>query len=422
MSLTAPPGVFDVIPHATPDSWRSSHLWTHVESIARHQAELFGFGEIRTPLFEREELFSHNVGATTDIVTKEMYTFLDKSERRLALRPEGTLPVMRAFLEHRLAQQGQQHKLFYLAAMFRYERAQAGRYRQHHQFGVGVASPAQDVEVVDLLWSFYRSLGLRNLTLHINSLGKSDTRQKYRQALIDYFSQYRDELSADSQRRLDTNPLRILDSKDVKDQKIIIEAPQLIDYLDDASRCDFETFCGLLTAIGIPYQINSRLVRGLDYYNGVVFEVTSDALGSQNSIGGGGRYDGMLKNLGGPDLPTCGFGTGIERVIQTMLAQDVAPQSSIAPLIYIIPLGALAHEKSFVLLHELRQAGIRAQMELGNRKLNKAMHQAHNCRAHYTAIIGEDELAKGHLSLKHMQSGTQTEVAFSGLIQFLQQK
>ena len=257
-----------------------------------------------------------------------MYTFLDKAERSLSLRPEGTAPAMRAFIEKNLAQQSPLHKFFYIAPMFRYERSQAGRYRQHHQFGVeaiGSPLPYQDAEIIHLLWTLYSRLGLKGLTLHLNSIGSEEARVNFRHALKMYLRPHLEELSPESQERYETNPLRILDSKDPKDQKWIHHAPHLLDYLDEASKSHFAQVCGLLDQIGIPFQINHRLVRGLDYYNNTVFEITSSELGAQNSLGGGGRYDGLLKTLGGPDLPAFGFGAGLERIIQTMLAQNVHP-------------------------------------------------------------------------------------------------
>ena len=286
-----------------------------------------------------------------------MYTFLDKADRSLTLRPEGTAPAMRAFIEKRLDQQAPVHKFFYICPMFRYERNQAGRYRQHHQFGVeaiGSAQPQQDAEAIHLLWTLYARLGLKGLTLHLNSIGDAEARASFRHALKMYLRPHLDDLSADSQERYETNPLRILDSKDHKDQKWLHDAPHVMDFLNPASKAHFETVCQLLTAIGIPYQINHRLVRGLDYYNNTVFEITSNELGAQNSLGGGGRYDGLIQQLGGPDLPAFGFGAGLERIIQTMLAQQAPlPAPPVSDLL-LIPLGEQASLECFKLVCGMR--------------------------------------------------------------------
>lgn len=422
MSLNAPPGVFDIIPESTSEGWRSSFLWQHVEAIAREIASLFGFQEIRTPIFERQELFQRSVGDSTDIVSKEMYTFIDRGERQMALRPEGTAAVIRAYLEHRLDQQPAQQKLFYIAPMFRYERAQAGRYRQHHQFGVeafGVGTPGQDVEIIDLLFSFYKKLGLKKLHLHLNTLGEPEGRKSYRDALVKHLEQYRSSLSKDSQNRLDVNPLRILDSKDAKDQEILTEAPRLMEFLSAESRQHFERVCELLSFIGIDYTLNQKLVRGLDYYNGVVFEVTSEALGAQNSIGGGGRYDGLVKLLGGPDTPSIGWGTGLERIIQTLIAQEASPVISRGPQLYFVPLGDKAYTTCFQLLHDLRAKGINAQMELGNRKIGKAMQTANAMKAQFSTVVGDNELESRTLPIKNMITGAIEPVAIDKIEAYL---
>lgn len=422
MTIHAPPGVFDIVPEDINDQWRSSFLWNYVENTARHMASLFGFSEIRTPIFERLELFQRGVGEATDIVSKEMYTFVDRGDRSMALRPEGTAPAIRSFIENRLDQQPRQQKLFYIAPMFRYERAQKGRYRQHHQWGVeafGSDAPGQDVEVIDLLFSFYKSLGLKDLTLHLHTLGDSEGRNRFREKLVHYLEKYEADLSADSQIRLKVNPLRILDSKDPKDQEILLDAPDLFSCLSSASQKNFEEVSTLLKNIGIDYIFNPKLVRGLDYYNGVVFEVTSNALGAQNSIGGGGRYDGLVKKLGGPNLPSCGFGTGLERVIQTLIAQNAAPQQPAGPRLYLVPLGAEAYELCFKLMHQLRSENIHVEMDLNNRKLAKAMQQANNLNAQLTAVVGDQEITEKNLTLKNMSTGNSQRVPLDKIVEFL---
>jgi histidyl-tRNA synthetase len=347
-----------------------------------------------------------------------MYTFEDKGGRSLSLRPEGTAPVMRAYIEHQFHQTPSLQKLFYIAPMFRYERAQAGRYRQHHQFGVeaiGNSSPQQDAEVIDLLYTLLQRLGLKNLTLCINSIGDTADRQAFRQALVEYLTPRASHLSSDSQARLQTNPLRILDSKDPKDQSIVATAPSILDYLSEESRGHFEDLKKLLDVLKISFQVNPLLVRGLDYYNNTVFEVMAGGLGAQNSIGGGGRYDGLLSELGGPDLPSIGFGSGIERILQTMIHQKVPLPEQGRPTLFLIALGEKAREACFELLHSLRQKGIPSQMEFGNKKIGKALQYADQMGATYTAVIGDHELELQEVELKEMATGNIKKVPFSTL-------
>lgn len=419
MKFSIPPGVFDLIPIDTQDKWKSSYLWAYVEKIIREVARDYGYCEIRTPLFERTELFQRGVGATSDIVSKEMYTFKDKGDRWMSLRPEGTAPVMRAFIEHQLHTYAPIHRLFYIAPMFRYERSQAGRYRQHHQFGIeviGNGSAEQDAEVIDLLFSLYKRLGLKDLRLYINSLGNADTRLSYRQALKDYLKPYFSDLSPDSQTRFEANPLRILDSKDPRDQEIIKKAPLILDYLNEEEQQHFTSVQQLLTLLGIPYEINPALVRGLDYYNKTVFEVVAGELGAQNSIGGGGRYDGLISELGGPDLPSFGFGTGLERIIQTMINQEVKLPEPDHPLIFFIPLGEKAKAVCFQLLHELRQKGIPSQMDFSGKKVGKALQYADQIHATYAAVVGDQEIEKQSIELKQLDTGQLLSVPLTELI------
>lgn len=422
MNYKIPPGVFDIIPHDEREPWRNSYLWNFVEEKIRQVAKEYGFQEIRTPMFEKTELFQHSAGETSDIVSKEMYTFDDKGGRSLSLRPEGTAPAIRAFLENHLANQGPVHKLFYIGPMFRYERSQAGRYRQHHQFGVeaiGNSAPEQDVELIDLLSTLYKRLGLKNLKVFINSLGDSESRSQFRQTLQTYFRKFQDQLSEDSKKRLEVNPLRILDSKAPEDQEIVACAPSILDSLSPAAQEHFQRVQELLKLIGISFEVNSRLVRGLDYYNHTVFEFVAGDLGAQNSISGGGRYDGLIKTLGGPDLPAIGFGCGIERVIQTMLKQVVALPQPDHPTLFLIPLGEPAKAKCFSLMHELRQNFVRVQMDFSGKKLNKIMQYANQIRAQYVAVIGEQELETEELELKEMATGEIFKVSMKHLIRIL---
>jgi histidyl-tRNA synthetase len=425
MKYPIPPGVFDILPQDPKDKWKSSYLWSYVEQIIRETARLYGYQEIRTPLFERTELFQRGVGESSDIVSKEMYTFEDKGGRSLSLRPEGTAPVIRCLIENQLHVQSSIHKLFYIAPMFRYERAQAGRYRQHHQFGaevIGHHSPEQDAELIDLLYTLYQRLGLKNLTLFINSIGDPIARTQFKEALKAYLSPHLTLLSSDSQQRFETNPLRILDSKDPRDQEIVAQAPSILHFLDEESRDHFAQVQRFLDQLHIPYQINPLLVRGLDYYNKTVFEIVAGELGAQNSIGGGGRYDGLIQTLGGPDLPSIGFGTGIERIIQTMLSQEAPLPLPDHPFLFIIPLGDQAKFICFKILHELRQQGVQAQMDFTGRKLGKIMQYANSIHATYVTVIGDHELANQEIELKEMETGEKLKVHLSHLPSILLQQ
>lgn len=413
-------GVFDILP-IDPDNegkWRESHLWQYIENLIRKLADQYGFREIRTPLFEHTELFTRSIGKGTDIVSKEMYSFEDKGGRHLSLRPEGTAPVMRAFVEKNLNQLAPKHKFFYIYPMFRYERGQAGRYRQHHQFGIeaiGEGSFLQDVEVIQLLYAFLESLGLKKLTLHLNSIGNKQTRESFKEALKHYLLPHFEQLSKESQERLAINPLRILDSKNPQDKKVLKEAPSILDFLDEESKVHFESVCHFLNKASVPFVINPFLVRGLDYYNRTVFEVTADELGAQNSLGGGGRYDGLIKELGGPDLPSCGFGCGIERILQTAIAQGVYLPEAHATSLFLIPLGDQALAKCFELLSDLRRKGLSVEMDFSGKKLKNAMRYADSIKVRFVAIIGENELEKGHVELKEMKTGTTETVPFDQL-------
>lgn len=416
-------GVFDILPKDGEARWRESHLWQHVESQVRQICDVYGYREIRTPLFETTELFTRSIGTHTDIVTKEMYTFQDRAGRSLTLRPEGTAPVMRAFIEKNLDQKGAIHKFFYLYPMFRYERQQAGRYRQHHQFGIeaiGSSSPYQDVEAIQLLWKFYEKLGLKDLTLHLNSIGDLEARKAFRHALKLYLRPHFQDLSPESQERFEANPLRILDSKNAHDQKLLTEAPTLMEFLSDESKAHHQQVCDLLEEEGIPFNANLNLVRGLDYYNNTVFEITSDALGAQNSLGGGGRYDGLLHQLGGPNLPAFGFGAGLERIILTMLAQKVSHPAYPSPLLFIIPLGQAAQKRCFRLTSELRQHNLPVEMDLSGKKLKNAMRYADNLAARYVTVIGDQELESANIELKEMSTGHTQSLPINRLLDALQ--
>ncbi|HSX26553.1 MAG TPA: histidine--tRNA ligase [Chlamydiales bacterium] len=424
MELQIPKGTFDILPYGTDEAWRLSDLWQYVESVIRKIASEYGYREIRTPIYERTDLFDRGVGETSDIVMKEMFTFEDKGGRSMSLRPEGTSSVMRSFIENRLANLGTVHKFFYIGPMFRYERPQSGRYRQHQQFGVeaiGVAGPEQDAEVIDILCHLYKTLGLKNLKVHINTVGDPASRNEFRNALREYLKPHLQELSPESQARFEKNPLRILDSKDPKDRELIQGAPSILNHLTPEARHHFQELCRLLDLIQVPYVIDDKIVRGLDYYNKTVFEVLTEDLGAQNTLGGGGRYDGLISTFGGPDLPGVGFATGLERVLQVMIAQKISFPKQGRPFVYFIPLGEEAKEKCFALATLCRHNHIGAEIELHAKKMQTALQNAARSEALYCAIIGTDELQKGLVQLKHLERREQREIHFDHLLTTLKE-
>lgn len=427
MQYSIPKGVFDILPDEPleEDFWRQSDHWQYIEEVMRQTAGDYGFKEIRTPIFERTELFVRGVGETSDIVSKEMYTFEDKAGRSMTLRPEGTASVIRAFVENHLHQKGSLHKFFYIGPMFRYERPQSGRYRQHHQFGaeaLGVCSPEQDVELIDMVCEIYHRLGIQELTVHLNSVGDEASRTRYKEALQAYLKPHFEKLSDDSKERFSKNVLRILDSKSPQDQALLTSVPSILDHLSPEAKDHFKKVCSLLEKAKIPYLINPKLVRGLDYYNGTVFEITSGQLGAQNSVGGGGRYDGLVEAVGGPSIPGIGFATGMERILQTMTKQGVAFPPAPHPLIFFIPLGEAASAFCFELLCSLRHKKIAADMDLSGKKVQHGLQLANQYKADYCAIIGDQELATGHVQLKHMASREVETIALSEITTILRSK
>jgi len=425
MEYAIPKGVFDILPKEPnlEDIWRSSDRWLYLENVIRQTAHDYGFKEIRTPIFERTELFVRGVGESSDIVTKEMYTFLDRGERSMTLRPEGTAPVIRSFVENKLYSQGSVHKFYYFGPMFRYERPQAGRYRQHHQFGVeaiGVGKPEQDVELIDMVCEIYRRLGLKNLNVMLNSVGDSSSRTSYKEALAQYLQPHFEQLSADSKVRFSKNILRILDSKDPGDQQLLKNAPSILDFLTPESQEHFSTVQTLLKKIGQPFQVNAKLVRGLDYYSKTVFEITSGELGAQNSLGGGGRYDGLIRTLGGPDLPSVGYATGLERILQTMTKQQVPFPTPPHPFVFLIPLGEKSMEYCFETLCVLRRNRVPADIDLSGKKVQHGLSLADQQNANYAIVIGDEELASKTAQLKEMKTRNTVSISLSDLANEIQ--
>ena len=396
-------GFYDILPEATP-------LWFQLEDTARRVLAQYGYKNIRMPLVETTELFVRSVGEHTDIVEKEMYAWEDKlNGDKLTLRPEGTAGCVRAVVEHNLTYNGPQ-RLWYSGAMFRHENVQKGRQRQFHQVGVeafGFDSPQVDAEQIVLLARLWRELGLADVALHINSIGDAHERAQYRNTLIAYFEQHADLLDEDAKRRLHTNPLRILDTKNPRMQAICEAAPKLLDCLGDESRTHFDELCKLLDAAGVAYEVNARLVRGLDYYNRTVFEWVTTKLGAQGTIAGGGRYDTLVERLGGDATPACGFGIGLERVF--LLMQEYGITANDAPDVYLVNVGALAENAAFSIAEQLRHAHIQVVLHAGGGSFKSQMKKADRSQARFALILGDDEVANNQVTLKPMQAAVKGE-------------
>ncbi|VXD20735.1 histidine--tRNA ligase [Planktothrix paucivesiculata] len=400
--------------------------WQWIESITRDILFKANYQEIRTPIFEQTALFERGIGEATDVVGKEMYTFVDRGERSVTLRPEGTAGVVRSFIENKLYGTGGLQRLWYTGPMFRYERPQAGRQRQFHQIGVevlGSRDARADVEVIAIATNLLKTLGLKNLNLNLNSVGNSTDRQSYRQALVDYLTQYQDELDPDSQDRLSRNPLRILDSKDPRTQEIVQGAPSILEYLGEDSRAHFEQVKQLLTALEIPYSLNPRLVRGLDYYTHTAFEIISDDLGAQATVCGGGRYDGLVQELGGPETPAVGWAIGLERLV--ILLQQLNSLASSSLDFYIVSRGNLAESQSLILAQKLRQNGLAVELDLSGSAFAKQFKRADRSGAVACLVLGDAEAEQQTLKLKWLKTGEETTLnqgdLFDKIDQFRQQ-
>lgn len=425
MNNQIPKGLFDILPYGEKEEWRLTNAWHYLENVMRKLAMDYGYQEIRTPIFEHADLFQRGVGSTSDIVSKEMYLFEDKGGRLLSLRPEGTSSVLRSFVENNLSAFGNVHKLYYMGPMFRYDRPQAGRYRQFHQFGaeaLGIASPEQDAEVIDMLYELFVRLGIKNIKVLLNSVGDVESRDAYRKALQDFLRPYFSKLSADSQVRFEKNPLRILDSKDPEDQALLKNAPSLTHYLTPSVKSHFEHLCRILDYINIPYEIDDRIVRGLDYYNKTVFEMVSSDLGAQSTIGAGGRYDGFTALFGGPSLPGVGYATGMERILQTMLKQGIAIPQIGEPFIFFVPLGTEAKDACFSLTTRLRHLKIPAEIDFEAKKVQTSLGRASKSRAHFAIIIGSEELEKKVVRIKNLSDRSEEEVSLEKIIEILERK
>jgi histidyl-tRNA synthetase len=393
--------------------------WAFVEATARRVFEQYGYAEIRTPIIEREELFAKGTGETTDIVQKEMYAFTDKGGERITLRPEATPSLVRAYVEHSLEQAMAVPKIYTLGPMFRYERPQKGRYRQFHQVDVevfGIKDPTIDAEVIDLAWTLIRALGIEGVELAINSVGCPTCRPGFAAALVAALGEDVQKLCGDCQRRSATNPLRIFDCKVPADQAIIDRLPHTVDYLCDECRTHFEAVRRHLDVNGIPYRVSHRLVRGLDYYTKTTFEVLAGQIGAQNAVLGGGRYDGLVKELGGPDRVGIGFAAGVERLVLALPEQLDLPAAR--PDVFIAALGEAARDAACVLLRDFRRAGLNAQIEYEGRSLKSQMKRADRLKAPLVYMLGDDELAKGEVTVKHMTTSTQETIARAAAVEF----
>lgn len=413
MKLQKPKGTQDILP-------ADSAKWQYVENVARETFKKYNYGEIRTPMFEHYEVISRSVGDTTDIVTKEMYDFHDKGDRHITLRPEGTAPVVRSYVENKLFAPEVQKpvKVYYIGSMFRYERPQAGRLREFHQLGVecfGSKNPATDVETIAMAYQLFNTLGIKDVTLHLNSLGNTESRLAYRQALIDYLTPIRESLSKDSQRRLDENPLRVLDSKEKEDKVAVENAPSILDYLDEESQAHFDEVRTMLESLNIPYVIDTNMVRGLDYYNHTIFEFITTIDKSELTICAGGRYNSLVEYFGGPETAGFGFGLGLERLLLVLDKQGITLPVEEGLDVYIAVLGSEANGKALELVQAIRHQGFKAERDYLGRKIKAQFKSADAFKAKTVITLGESELESGRVSVKNNTTREEVTVSFEEL-------
>ena len=413
MKLQKPKGTQDILP-------ADSAKWQYVENVARETFKKYNYGEIRTPMFEHYEVISRSVGDTTDIVTKEMYDFHDKGDRHITLRPEGTAPVVRSYVENKLFAPEVQKpvKVYYIGSMFRYERPQAGRLREFHQLGVecfGSKNPATDVETIAMAYQLFNTLGIKEVTLHLNSLGNTESRLAYRQALIDYLTPMRESLSKDSQRRLDENPLRVLDSKEKEDKVAVENAPSILDYLDEESQAHFDEVRTMLDSLNIPYVIDTNMVRGLDYYNHTIFEFITTIDKSELTICAGGRYDSLVEYFGGPETAGFGFGLGLERLLLVLDKQGIELPVEESLDVYIAVLGSGANGKALELVQAIRYQGFKAERDYLGRKIKAQFKSADTFKAKTVITLGESEVESGQVNVKNNSTREEVTVSFEEL-------
>ncbi|HFH8019341.1 TPA: histidine--tRNA ligase [Streptococcus agalactiae] len=413
MKLQKPKGTQDILPG-------ESAKWQYVENVIRNLFKQYHYDEIRTPMFEHYEVISRSVGDTTDIVTKEMYDFHDKGDRHITLRPEGTAPVVRSYVENKLFAPEVQKptKMYYIGSMFRYERPQAGRLREFHQVGVecfGSNNPATDVETIAMGHHLFEDLGIKNVKLHLNSLGSPESRQAYRQALIDYLTPIREQLSKDSQRRLNENPLRVLDSKEPEDKLAVENAPSILDYLDESSQAHFDAVCHMLDALNIPYIIDTNMVRGLDYYNHTIFEFITEIEDNELTICAGGRYDGLVSYFGGPETPAFGFGLGLERLLLILDKQGISLPIENTIDLYIAVLGTEANLAALDLAQSIRHQGFKVERDYLGRKIKAQFKSADTFNAKVIMTLGSSEVDLKEVSLKNNQTRQEVKVSFENI-------
>jgi histidyl-tRNA synthetase len=411
MTYRGPKGTYDVFPGGRQPHERPE-LWAWVEGVARDFFSRYNYSEVRLPVFEEAQLFIRSVGETSDIVRKEMFVFYDKGGRELSLRPEGTAGVVRSYVEHGLYKLAQPVKMWYLGPMFRHERQQKGRYRQHVQVGaevLGSADPLLDVEVISLLYAFHQTLGVKDEVVYMNNLGDLETRRRYVPELKSFLERNAFELDPDSKARIGSNPMRTFDSKDKNTQAVLAEAPLIGDFLSEEAEAHFEAVKEGLESVGVPYVVDERLVRGLDYYTLTVFEAKSAALGAQDTVGGGGRYNGLVEELGGPDLPGIGFGTGVERILLVANAPEEKPLLDV----FFVTLVPEARLPAFALAEALRAAGLSCDLDYADRSAKGQFRQADRSGARFSVVIGDEELAAGACSLRDMASGEQRAVCIA---------
>jgi len=408
-------GTQDILPE-------DSIKWIVLENKIRVVMQKYNFSELRTPIFEQTELFARGIGQLTDIVAKEMYTFQDRGKKQITLKPEMTAPIIRAYLENKLYAQSQLNKIYYIAPLFRQENPQAGRLRQFHQFGaetLGSSAAEADVEIIDLALAIYEAIGLKDLKLVINSVGDAEDRVRYKKILQDFIKPYLKNYCPDCQRRFDENPLRILDCKNETCSNLNKNAPKIADHLLPESKDHYEKLKNHLSALGIAFTENPYLVRGLDYYTRTVFEITSDALGAQNAICGGGRYDLLAEELGGQPTPAVGFASGIERLLMVAEKQNINLSDSQRLNVFLVTMGEKAQDESLAWLKKIRNTGLRAELDLLSRSVKAQMREANRQNAEFVLLLGENELHNKSFSVKLMDKGEQVDVPFNELINFL---
>lgn len=408
-------GTHDILPE-------EMYKWDYMEGVIRKICDTYGYKEIRTPIIEGTELFQRGIGDTTDVVTKEMYTFTDRGNRSVTLRPENTASAVRAYLEHKMYGDQQVHKIFYIGSMFRYDRPQAGRYREFHQFGLevlGASSPLADAEVIAMAWEIFHTFGLKDLKLHLNSIGDKNCRPAYREKLIQFLEGKKDQLCDDCRERLYKNPLRILDCKEEGCRHASEGAPIITDYLCEECQKKLESLESYLDALGIPYELDPSLVRGLDYYTNTAFEIQYTPLGAQSAVCGGGRYDGLVEEMGGPSTPGIGFAIGLERLLLALEMQGLIPQEKEKKRIYIAALGDQAEVMGVKIQQALREKGYTADMDLQGRSLKGQMKQSGKLKASFTVIIGNDEIESGQAVVKNMTEGKQENVPFAQVVDYV---